>query len=244
MISIIVPTLNEECTIRPMLENLRLGLTEYPHEIIVSDGGSTDGTLTIARRYGKVLEYHGKERVTIAWERNQGASIAQGDFFVFLDAGVFIPKPNAFFKKAFTCFKEDPTLVALTVKLRVFPETETFADKFFFGASDYVLWFKNNILGQGGAAGKFQMVKAEAFRAVGGFREDLVVSEDNDFFARLAKHVGHTRLALGLTAYHSGRRAHTLGWPRLLWLWTKNWVSYVFLNRSSTKDWHLPTHNK
>ena len=47
MISIIIPTLNEECSLPSLLEASRQQAVE--HEVIVVDGGSRDRTLEVAR---------------------------------------------------------------------------------------------------------------------------------------------------------------------------------------------------
>ena len=54
-ISVIVPTLNEEANIGPLLESLK---TQHcpPYEVIVVDGGSTDATIAIAETYGARVE--------------------------------------------------------------------------------------------------------------------------------------------------------------------------------------------
>jgi glycosyltransferase involved in cell wall biosynthesis len=53
-ISIIIPTFNEEKVISKTIE--AFNQLPIPHEIIVTDDGSTDETVNIARRHGvKVL---------------------------------------------------------------------------------------------------------------------------------------------------------------------------------------------
>ncbi len=158
-----------------------------------------------------------------------------------MDASVNITEPNNFFRLALARFEHDPKLVALAPKIRIFPDKETFADVFFGVFFNYIFWLENNVLGIGAAPGKFQIIRKDAFKKVSGYREDLVVAEDLDIFGRLAK-IGHTRLDLSLTAYHSGRRIHTVGWHKLIWLWTKNFFAYTFFGRSITADWYLYQH--
>ena len=114
-------------------------------------------------------------------------------------------------------------------------------DAFWGSLFNFIFWFENNILSIGIAPGKCQIIKSSAFNAVRGYREDLVAAEDLDIFARLAKQ-GRTRVDLRLTAYHSGRRVHTMGWAKLLWIWSKNSFAYTFFDRSLTKDWYLYPH--
>ena len=49
-LSVIVPTLHEERSIARLLDDLRQ--LDVPHEVIVVDGGSEDGTMVVARRHG------------------------------------------------------------------------------------------------------------------------------------------------------------------------------------------------
>jgi glycosyltransferase involved in cell wall biosynthesis len=56
MISIILPTFNEEKVIESTLRTLASTLT-LPHEIIVSDGRSSDLTVQIAAKYAAVVVF-------------------------------------------------------------------------------------------------------------------------------------------------------------------------------------------
>lgn len=237
MISIIIPVRNEAKIIGETTKKIHDELTAYEHEIIVSDGGSSDRTVEVAKKYANVLEYHGAERKTIAWGKNQGAKAAKGPYLVFIDADVHIPNPNEFFKTALARFAADPKLTGLTVNLNVFPDQATFADRFFFGMVNRDHWFNNNVTHLGSASGEFQMIPKSAFEKVNGYKEYLVVAEDNDMFARLAK-IGHTHMDRSLNVYHTGRRGHEVGWPRLLWEWFVNYTSVRFFDRSHHKEWY------
>ena len=58
--SIIIPTLNEEKALPKLLEQLsdKKYKNKYSYEIIISDGGSTDNTLTIADQYTDKIIIH------------------------------------------------------------------------------------------------------------------------------------------------------------------------------------------
>ena len=237
MLSIIIPTLNEESVIRETLENITQ--CQLPHEVIVSDGGSRDKTADISREIlgtDKVLVYSGEKRQTIAGGRNAGAAIAKGDMLVFIDADITIPDPTTFFTKALTYFEKDERLVAITVRVKVLPEFATFLDRLIFGTLFYVFAFQNNITGNGAAAGEFQMIRKSAFEKVRGYNELLVAAEDMDMLSRLTK-LGRVRSVGDLTVYHTGRRAHKIGWPKLLSQWAGNTYSMWFHGRAKSEVW-------
>jgi glycosyltransferase involved in cell wall biosynthesis len=238
MISIIIPTKNEEKVIGDTLQLFRDRMT-LPHEVIVTDGASTDRTVEIAKTLAdKVVEYKSQERQTIAEGRNAGAAAATGEFLVFMDADCSILNPDEFFRIAIEDFN-DPKLVALTGWLRVLPEYETWADYLVFNIQNIQSLFVNKILHFGvSPGGEFQMIRASIFRQIGGYNGHLVAGEDVELFYRLSK-IGRTRLDRNLKVFHTGRRAHKIGWPRLLSLWFLNSVWVVTTGKAYTKEWKV-----
>jgi glycosyltransferase involved in cell wall biosynthesis len=236
MISIIIPTLNEAKIIESTLRTLAATLT-LPHEVIVSDGGSSDRTAELAARYANTVVVHsGALRQTIGEGRNDGAKVAAGDFLVFLDADCVIREPDRFFAQALGYFERDSGLVGLTAYLRVFPADETFGDKLVSGIANLGLRVANNILRRGASFGEFQMIRREAFARLGGFRADLIAFEDADMFRRLSR-IGRTMIAPQLRVLHSGRRGHQVGHPQLIAMWLVNLVFVAFRNRPFSKEW-------
>ena len=86
-LSVVVPTLNEAAGIEACLAALA-PLREHGHEVIVADGGSTDGTARLAAPLAdRVLEApRGR-----AAQMNAGAGVAKGDALLFLHADTFLP---------------------------------------------------------------------------------------------------------------------------------------------------------
>jgi rSAM/selenodomain-associated transferase 2 len=85
-LSIIIPVLNEADTIESTLSHLE-GVDNL--EIIVVGGGSTDGTVDLARSWGaKVIQ----TRQGKAIQMNSGAAAAKGEVLVFLHADTRMPK--------------------------------------------------------------------------------------------------------------------------------------------------------
>ena len=87
LISIVIPTLNESEYLGDTLTPI-VGLTKEAIEIIVADGGSTDGTLAIAKRMGVRVVSTAKGR---GRQMNAGAALASGEVILFLHADTRLP---------------------------------------------------------------------------------------------------------------------------------------------------------
>ena len=87
-ISLIIPTYFEENLLEQLLKEFTYELKQkYNFELIVSDGGSTNATISIAKKYvDKLVVKTKEERQTIAEGRNDGAKAAEGEVLVFLNA--------------------------------------------------------------------------------------------------------------------------------------------------------------
>jgi len=89
LISIIIPTLNEEKALPSTLERIVEQGEEC--EIIIADGGSNDRTLEIAKGYENVSTVGAAKRGR-ASQMNAGAALAKGDWLLFLHADALLPK--------------------------------------------------------------------------------------------------------------------------------------------------------
>lgn len=84
MISVIIPVLNEDKILEKTLCSLQPEL--IGHELIIVDGGSSDTSVEIAKRYGTVISTEkGRGK-----QLNAGAQEANGEIFVFLHADVWL----------------------------------------------------------------------------------------------------------------------------------------------------------
>jgi len=89
-LSVVVPTLNEAAGIESCLAALA-PLRARGHEVIVADGGSTDGTARLAAPLADRVLRAPRGR---AAQMNAGAASAAGEALVFLHADTFLP-PDA-----------------------------------------------------------------------------------------------------------------------------------------------------
>lgn len=234
-ISIIIPTLNEEKIVRQTIERLHAGLS-ISHEIIVSDDFSDDKSADIAKLYAdKVATLPQLPRVNAGEVRNRGAALSSGEFLVFIDCGCFVIDPETFFKQAIENF-DNEKIIGVSGNIEVQPELRTFMDRVISAILNTGYRVLNNIFHRGSAWGKFIMVRKSAFEAVHGFRADLAAGEDINFFYQLSK-IGRTHFDNRLIVFHPNRRAHHIGWAKLLFIWTRDAIYRGIFDKSYSKDW-------
>jgi glycosyltransferase involved in cell wall biosynthesis len=91
-LSIIIPTLNEAHYLGAAVEGVRRNAAlGGPHEIIVADCGSVDGTAAEAARLGALVVREAPPLDSRAAALNRGAAEAGGDVLLFLDADSLVP---------------------------------------------------------------------------------------------------------------------------------------------------------
>ena len=88
LISIIIPVLNEENSIKELLQQLQT-YRKQGHEVIVVDGGSTDKTISISELLSDKVITSEPGRAT---QMNNGASQAKFDGLWFLHADTLVPE--------------------------------------------------------------------------------------------------------------------------------------------------------
>jgi glycosyltransferase involved in cell wall biosynthesis len=176
-LSVIVPAFNEERLLCGTLQHLRAGISAFEErgwssELIVCDNNSTDRTAEIARAAGARVVFEPLNQIARA--RNTGARAASGDWLLFVDAD---SSPSLGLFQAMMEHIEGNRCVGggSTITLPGVP----LAVRAWVGAwnllSRMTRW----------AAGSFLFCETAAFRAVGGFSEELYAAEEIDFSRRL-----------------------------------------------------------
>ena len=236
MISIIIPVFNEERLLPQLLGQFTKGIIDaYGLEIIVSDGGSTDGTCDIVLHHGHTLVRHsGPGRQTIAGGRNDGASAAHGEILVFLNGDVRIDAPDRFFSQIPSALDRHG-VVAATCEVQVFPEEERISDRVFHILHNRYVRFLNAI-GEGMGRGECQILLRTVFEREGGYNASMAAGEDYDLFRRIRKH-GKIIMLDGVTVHESPRRFRKYGYIYIILQWTKNALSVAYRKKSSSTSW-------
>ncbi len=238
-ISVIVPVYEEEKILESTLKVYSRQLRDkYNIELVVSDGGSTDSTLEIARRHADVVvEHKKKHRQTIAEGRNCGARHARGDILVFINGDTVPADPAKFFELISMWgdgrFMSDSDALACTVA--VAPSQRIAKDRIFYGFHNTYVRFLNCI-GVGMGRGECQIVRKEAFWHVNGYNEKIAAGEDFDLYRRIGRH-GRIKFAAPIVVYESPRRFRKYGYLRILWTWTVNSLAVMLCGKSVSKEW-------
>jgi glycosyltransferase involved in cell wall biosynthesis len=235
-ISVIVPTLDEQKLLPRMLQQFTPELmAEYGIELIVSDGGSADRTVAIARTYAhKVVENTEHFRQTIAVGRNLGAEYSAGDILVFMNADTLFHNPDVFFQRVLLEMS-DPLIAGLTCSVEVYPHERISADALFHAFFNALFYLMNSI-GMAMGRGECHIIRREAFKAVAGYSGRIAAGEDYDMFRRLSK-IGRVRFLKDLVVYESPRRYRRYGYTSVTLSWFLNFLSVFFLSRSLLRHW-------
>jgi len=208
MLSIIIPTFNEENYLPSLLDSIQ-SQNFQDLEIIIADAGSKDKTIEIAKKFGCKIVKGGLP----AKGRNEGAKIAKGDPFLFLDADTILPEN--FFEKILKEFKERNLDVA---SFCLEPQTKNWFEKFLFEAFyNLPILISEKFLAHGAQA---ILVKREIFEKIGGFNEKIKFSEDHSF-VRKAKKISNFGILRKVRVFSSLRRFKKEGW-------LKTYSKYLF----------------
>lgn len=179
-ISVVVPVLNEEHSIRALLDGL-LHQTRPPDEILIVDGGSTDATPHIVEEYKAQTD-----RVRLLREvnalpgrgRNVGAANATHEWLAFIDAGV---RPaNDWLAGIAVRAESDPTVDV------VYGAWEPVTDSFFKECSAIAYaYVPENGVDEQSRAILSSLMRRSVWQGAGGFSEHLRSAEDLLFMSKI-----------------------------------------------------------
>jgi glycosyltransferase involved in cell wall biosynthesis len=235
-ISIVIPTLLEEKLLGKVLEQFTPSLREkFSIEIVVSDGGSTDGTIPIARLGSDILvENESGERQTISIGRNRGAAAARGRILMFINADTIIDSIDDFLTDI-TRVAAIEEISGVTCNVGVHRELERPIDR--ISHSMFNMYFRMlNIIGLGMGRGECQIVRRELFFDIGGYNEHIAAGEDFDLFVRLRKR-GKIAFLKKHMVRESPRRYRQLGYLYTTILWSLNGLSVLLFRKSVATEW-------
>ena len=176
-VSVVVPTMNEERSIVPLLDALA-GQTLRPAEIVVADGGSNDRTRELVR------EFAARSRLPVVLleggrglpgrNRNLGLARASREWVACVDAGT-LPRAD-WLERLVAAAERDPDARV------VYGQYKPLTDDFFTRCSAVVYLPPPGEVVRSTAS---LLMHRTAWEAAGPFREDLRSAEDLLFFRAL-----------------------------------------------------------
>lgn len=212
LLSIIIPTLNEEDFLPGLLKSIKLQ-TFKDYEIIVADAGSKDKTAGIAGKYGCRVVPGGLP----AKGRNEGAMVANGNLLLFLDADTKLPHKK-FLKKILIEFGKRKLDIAFC-PLRPLEKSKFLSQKLLnllFDIRNAFYVFNEKISPAG--VGSFVLIKKSLHRKIKGFNENVHLGEDTLYIKKAAKY-GKFGILRSDKIYWSIRRLEKEKWLRVIFLY-------------------------
>ncbi|NQV90235.1 glycosyltransferase [Candidatus Uhrbacteria bacterium] len=176
MLTIVIPTKNEEASLPRLLESIQKQ-TLLPAQIIVADAQSTDTTRKIATAFGATVVEGG----LISYGRNAGAASASTDFILFLDADVELRDPEFLEKSVGEMMEKRLDLATCDV----FPLSDQFIDHFLHKAYNTYARAWGSLYPH--APGFCMLVRRRLHEEIGGFDEEITFCEDHDYARRASE---------------------------------------------------------
>jgi GT2 family glycosyltransferase len=217
-VSAIIVTLDEGHQLRRTVENLEAALSD-PHEIIVVDDGSADGSLDFLQGGRAGVTVLRSEQIGVARARNLGAHAARGEVLAFCDAHIamepgcweplieLLQSPKVGAVNPAVCDYTDRTRIGSGMKFKRFDLGTEWLSAAQPRPVPLLAW----------ACG---VIRRELFEATGGFDAGMIRwgSIDNEMSVRLWLEgyelwvVPHVRVA----HVFRDKRPYPMGWPAAL----------------------------
>ena len=192
------------------LERCLTSLQGQVDQIVYVDSGSTDNSVAFARSLGvTVVELDTSVPFTAARARNEGfAAVKDADYVQFVDGDCGVVE--FWIEKAAEALHNAADIGIVTGwRSEIAPEATV------YNAMVEVEWHRP--AGDIVACGGDMMVRADVFRAVGGFNPRVIASEDDEFCLRVGK-AGHrvVRLPEQMTRHDANMTRFGEWWKRTI----------------------------
>jgi glycosyltransferase involved in cell wall biosynthesis len=197
-ISLCITVKNESANIEELLVSV-VGQTRLPDEVVMIDGGSTDQTVELVRKFSssklgkKIAHWQLKsEKLNISQGRNLAISLAKNGLIAITDAGCVLE--SSWLSELELCFtaaqSKQKSEVVVAGYYRGAPQSS-----FEAAVVPYVLVMPDQVQAESFLpATRSMLLPKKIWQAVGGFDESLQVSEDFAFAHAVVKKYGQQQI--------------------------------------------------
>jgi glycosyltransferase involved in cell wall biosynthesis len=236
--SLVIPVKDEERCLEETLISIRkqIEAADLPLDVIVVDGGSTDSSIDIARKYADhvIVDIQGSQ--SIASGRNLGVAYSNADILIHTDADVLFPNLHSLICACNVLFN-DESYVAATARLLPKPSESTMIDHIMHYLCN--VFIQRSIpIGAFLARGELQIVRKSAFLEVGGYDGHIIIGEDCNLFYRLKK-LGNIKYFVSHHVLHSTRRFRQYGYVKTLSIYAREAAWLLVTGRNYLKTWEV-----
>ena len=212
MISLIIPTKDRVCILEQTIIHAKEALASYDSEIIVVNDAEQELDLPNNLSAGLTIVRNPNQGVASA--RNYGASLAQGEWLLFLDDDMLIQHSNI----------EEVLLLAKSKPKSCYNVNWEYPDSLknqllntqfgrylnYYGFTSFRGWHKNsswdnNVFLSSAVTSQFLFIHKDIFQHIGGYNEDFPYAgfEDYDLTQRLIRHQIEIFIQPNTMAYHN-----------------------------------------
>lgn len=203
IVSIVTPSFNMARFIEETISSVLS--QDYPHiDYIVEDGGSSDGTMEILRKYEGRLRYHSRPDRGQADAINRGFAESRGPVFTFLNADdTYLPGAVGTAVRHMLAHKNAGVVYGEAYHVH---EGGQIIDRYPTQPFDFHLLARNCFICQPAS-----FMWGDAFRSIGRMNIDLQYALDYDLWLRMAKRYSFVKIDDYLATSRMYRENKTLG---------------------------------
>lgn len=173
IVSVVIPVFNGERFIAEAIQSV-FNQNYEPLEIIVVDDGSTDGTSAVVKELAGNIRYYYQQNGGVAVARNAGLRLAKGGLIAFIDSDdLWVNNKLKFQMEHFNKFPETEVVIGFMLPFR--SESQSRMEATTVPNNKGILAL---VLGS-------TLIRKSVFDKIGGFDEELALSEDTDWFFRV-----------------------------------------------------------
>jgi hypothetical protein len=209
-VSVVIPSLNQARFLRDALDSVLC--QDYPStQVIVMDGGSTDGSVDILKEYADRIRFVSEPDLGQSHAINKGMALAQGHIVSWLNSDDRL-MPGAI-GKAVAALRANPDAAMLYGEGELIDEAGAVTAR--FGATQpFDLWVLIHVWDY--ILQPTVFMRAEQFHAVGGLDESLHYGMDWDLWIRLGSRwpVAYLAEVLAQSREYGETKTASGGWRR------------------------------